>query len=239
MAALWAGALGEGGRRELDERAFARPGGELDLAVQLWWRSMALQALGAYLSSIGSGAGGGGGGAGAGGGGAAYRPGSSAVMLLSGNGSAASFSARSDSGLGASRVGSAGAGLDADSTGGFDLVQQLGPLVAPLLELLDTQPYLQDPARARGGPGGVLAGAAATFTLSLLELHLRAPGGRIAPGSGPVAVLAKACLRPFRSGLLPGAIRIWVGGLARRKGSMELDTCMVPSPGSPNAVRVY
>eukprot|EP00198_Chlamydomonas_reinhardtii_P002746 XP_001692082.1 predicted protein [Chlamydomonas reinhardtii] len=67
MAALWAGALGEGGRRELDERAFARPGGELDLA-----------------------------------------------------------------------------------------------------------------------------------------LHLRAPGGRIAPGSGPVAVLAKACLRPFRSGLLPG-----------------------------------
>ncbi len=63
----------------------------------------------------------------------------------------------------------------------------------------------QDPARARGGPGGVLAGAAATFTLSLLELHLRAPGGRIAPGSGLVAALAKACLRPFRTGLLPGA----------------------------------
>ncbi|KAG2435720.1 hypothetical protein HXX76_006917 [Chlamydomonas incerta] len=216
MAALWAGALGEAARRELDERAFARPGGELDLAVQLWWRSVALQALGAYLSSTGSGPGGPGSGAGGGGGGSAragaaaapYRPGSSAAMLLSGNGSAASFSARSDSGMGASRVGSAGAGLDADAAdagGGFDLAQQLGPLVAPLLELLDTQSYLQDPARARGGPGGVLAGAAATFTLSLLELHLRAPGGRIAPGSGPVAALAKACLRPFRGGLLPGA----------------------------------
>lgn len=50
------------------------------------------------------------------------------------------------------------------------------------------------------------AGAAATFTLSILELHLRVPGGRIVTASPYGAALLKICLRPFRTGLSHGEL---------------------------------
>ncbi len=52
----------------------------------------------------------------------------------------------------------------------------------------------------------VAAGASATFTLSLLELHLRVPGGRVVTASPYGAALLKICLRPFRTGLSHGKL---------------------------------
>ncbi|GFR48876.1 hypothetical protein Agub_g10725 [Astrephomene gubernaculifera] len=211
IASLWRTALGETARKELDERSYLRPGGDLDLAVQLWWRSIALQALSAYIASPAATAPAGSMHGTNRNGGAPYR---SIASMPSLSTTSASFSMRSllePSGQpGLRSSGSAGAGLGADAAAAVaaadgDVAGQLAPLVLPLLDLLDTQPYLQDPARARGGPGGVLAGASAMFALSLLELHLRAPAGRIGASPQHMAALAKTCLRPFRLGLAPAS----------------------------------
>ncbi|GLC70784.1 hypothetical protein PLESTF_001032900 [Pleodorina starrii] len=213
MAALWQTALGETARKELDERGLPqRPGVDLELAVQLWWRSVALQALAAYLAAAQAGSGSGAAASFS----APSRSRSATALAFLHGASAACFSGKQSeaaNGLPRMRSGTGGtgaAGAGAASAGGWEqewaaLVDPLVPLVEPLLELLDSQSYLHEPAKAKGGPGGVLAGAAAMFTLSLLELHLCAPGGRISSSASHAALLTKTCLRPFRQGLTPAA----------------------------------
>ncbi|GIL52578.1 hypothetical protein Vafri_8312 [Volvox africanus] len=206
MAALWEPALGEAARKDLDERnLLPRPGVELDLALQLWWRAVALQALSAYIAAAQS---------------SSIPPAGlasgtnrsrSTTMLSFISSASSSFSFKhADAGLSRIRSGPSGAAAAVVPGAGADhdwpeVVGHLAPLLEPLLELLDTQSYLLDPAKSRGGPGGVLAGAAAMFILSLLELHLRAPGGRISGSPSHTALLTKACLRPFRHGLTSAA----------------------------------
>ncbi len=140
--------------------------------MQLWWRSVALQALAVYVTSVLNGAylsstssssslssttpaatpaatprGG------------QHRPGASLAAILSAAGSFSMGSGLSaiperlmsgggaGSGMGA-RTASAPAGLNGSHGGeGTDaageVLQRLGPLVQPLLDLLETQTYLQ------------------------------------------------------------------------------------------------
>ena len=77
------------------------------------------------------------------------------------------------------------------------LARQVAALLAPTLGVVSAQRALQDPARAKGGPAGVFAGAAATLQLRLLRCYLALPGGAAAfPGEQePLSQLAMRAVR--------------------------------------------
>ncbi|KAJ9521672.1 hypothetical protein QJQ45_015268 [Haematococcus lacustris] len=133
-------ALGPQAHQDLSDQYYLHPGGDADLAMQLWWRAVALQALNTYLARV-------------------IAPG------LASN---------------------AAAQLDT-----------LATWLVPVLELMDSQDCLKEPARAKGGPQGLLAACAATFQLRLLQCLHALPATSLHPGSQ--SQLIRLCMRPIQA----------------------------------------
>ncbi|KAL6756313.1 hypothetical protein V8C86DRAFT_2436239 [Haematococcus lacustris] len=133
-------ALGPQAHQDLSDQYYLHPGGDADLAMQLWWRAVALQALNTYLARV-------------------MAPG------LASN---------------------AAAQLDT-----------LATWLVPVLELMDSQDCLKEPARAKGGPQGLLAACAATFQLRLLQCLHALPATSLHPGSQ--SQLIRLCMRPIQA----------------------------------------
>lgn len=94
------------------------------------------------------------------------------------------------------------------------LARQVAALLRPTLDVVAAQRALQDPARAKGGPAGVFAGAAATLQLRLLQCYLALPGGAAAFPQEQEA-LSKLCMRAVRAAATAGSWQV-AASAARR-----------------------
>lgn len=71
-------------------------------------------------------------------------------------------------------------------------------LLKPTLDVLTAHAALQEPARGKGGPSGMFAGAAALLQLRLLEAYAALPSP--AAYAGEQEALTKLCMRTVRCG---------------------------------------
>ncbi|PRW58658.1 HEAT repeat-containing 5B isoform X2 [Chlorella sorokiniana] len=96
------------------------------------------------------------------------------------------------------------------------LHQCAAALLKPTLDVLIAHAALQEPARGKGGPAGMFAGAAALLQLRLLEAYAALPSPAY---EGEQEALTKLCMRAVRSAatgaagqMLHSALRRWLDG---------------------------
>jgi hypothetical protein len=186
-------ALGEAARAALEQKQYAgKPGGDGELAVQLWWRAAGLEALQGYVLAVL--------------GGGTLPSGAEAAVVQTIAGLLQPLLEAAASQVSAAAAAAPAAGACACGTAQRSAAPAPAPALAPApadpppAPPVPPQPLLQEPWKARGQVGC----AAALLQLRLLEAYFALPAASL--WAADHAALTRLCCRHMRSPALGAAV---------------------------------